>query len=199
MGTGGMRYGAGRPGYRAKAEQLQRVDIRIWRQRGYLWAGRSFSWHWNRGGDPAGSIGVKVGDGGDSLRLEYTVGDADERRDGTQTIRLTRTPCHFGNSRPWFVCPCCSRRAGLLYLRWGRFACRRCQKVAYTVQSYDQLDALWHKAAKLEARLGEHWQRPKGMRRHTYELILTELEDCAERREMAFAEAVERMFGSNPP
>jgi hypothetical protein len=44
MGTGGLRCGAGRPAYRIKAEQLQRVDIRVWRKRGLLWVGGSNSW-----------------------------------------------------------------------------------------------------------------------------------------------------------
>ena len=63
MGKGGMRWGAGRPGYRAKAEQLQRVDIRVWHKRGYLTPSQYFSWAWNRGGEPTGSIAVRVHDG----------------------------------------------------------------------------------------------------------------------------------------
>jgi hypothetical protein len=42
MGQGGARFGAGRPAYRAKGEQLQRVDVRIWARQGYLSRARVF-------------------------------------------------------------------------------------------------------------------------------------------------------------
>ena len=71
MGTGGARYGAGRPGYRLKAEQTFKVDLRLWKKMGYLLDGRSFSWEWSRGGEAAGSIGVSVRR--DSIRLGYAV------------------------------------------------------------------------------------------------------------------------------
>ncbi len=194
MSRGGMRYGAGRPGHRAKAEHMQRVDIRLWRRGGYLLAGRSFTWRWNRDGDPAGSIGVQV-NGADLLQLHYMVGDGDQRRDGSQTIRLDRSSCTFGGTRPWFVCPCCHRRAGLLFMRWGRFACRTCQQVAYASQSCDGIDRLWRKQAKIEARLGKHWQRPKGMWQRTYQRLKGGLIDCEVRREDAIAVAMARLFG----
>lgn len=193
MGTGGIRYGAGRPAHRAKAEQLQRVDIRQWNRGGYLRPGRSFSWSWNRGGEPTGSIAVLVHTV-DSLTLQYMIGDSDKRRDGTQTIRLAHTACGFGSTRPWFVCPLCQRRAGLLFMRWGRFACRHCQRVAYSSQSDDELDGLWRKQATLEKRLGKKWQRPKGMRSRTYECLLGQLWGLEERRNRAFALAVSRLM-----
>lgn len=45
-------YRAGRPGYKAKAEQLHRVDIRQCHRGAYLRPGRSFSWSWNRASLP---------------------------------------------------------------------------------------------------------------------------------------------------
>jgi hypothetical protein len=188
-----MRYGAGRPAYRAKAEHLQRVDIRTWHRGGYLSAGRLFSWSWNRGGEATGSIGVRVRDG-NSLDLQYMLGAQGERRDASQSIRLGYTACHYGNARPWFICPVCQSRAGLLFMRWGRFACRRCQRVAYASQSDDQLDALWRRQAHIERRLGAKWQRPKGMRHRTYQRLIADLIDCEERRDAAFAVAASRLL-----
>ena len=72
MGRGGSRCGAGRPAYRAKAEQLQRVEIGRWHRGGYLRAGSYFSWSWNRGGKPTGSIGVLM-HGEHSLALRYNI------------------------------------------------------------------------------------------------------------------------------
>jgi hypothetical protein len=189
-----MRWGAGRPGYRAKAEQLQRVDIRVWRKQGYLTPGQYFSWAWNRGGEPTGSIAVRVHDA-QSLSLLYSVGAGHDRRDGSQTIALAHTPCHYGSSRPWFVCPRCQRRAGLLFMRWGRFACRRCQKVTYTSQSEDLMARMWRKQGKIEARLGENWQRPKTMRRRTHEAFIEALMACEARRDEAFCDVVQRFLG----
>lgn len=192
MGTGGMRCGAGRPSYRAKAEQLQRVDIGVWRRGGYLTASRSFSWSWNRGGEPSGSINVLVRSH-DSLTLHYMIGSEGKRRDGTQTIRLAHTACNYGNYRPWFVCPCCQRRAGLLFMRAGRFACRHCQRVAYTSQSEDRCARTWRAQQKLEGRLGENWQRPKGMRKATHEQLLDRIWAYEETRDIEIAALVLRL------
>lgn len=122
------------------------------------------------------------------------VGSDDQRRDGSQTIRLAHTACNYGKSRPWFVCPVCQRRAGVLYMRAGRFACRHCQRVSYASQSGDVLDRMWRKQSKLEARLGEYWQRPKGMRHCTYDRLIDQLEACEQRREDAFCEFTARFL-----
>ena len=197
MSKGGSRCGAGRPGYRCQAEHLQRVEIGRWHRGGYLRDGTQFTWSWNRGGEPTGSIGVHVF-GADSLRLLYNiVGDDDQRRDASQTIRIDHTSCNYGGVRPWFLCSVCHRRAGLLFLRAGRFACRHCNRVAYVTQSCDALDRMWRKQAKIEARLGDNWQRPKGMRRHTYDRLIETLVDCEHRRDLAFCAMAARMFGAD--
>ena len=189
MAKGGARYGAGRPAYRVKAEQVMRVDIRIWHKRGLLWDGGRNTWSWSRGDERAGSITFSVSE--QSVRLTYAVNGLD----ASQTIPRTSTPCHYGGARPWFLCPLCQRRTALLYMRAGRFACRHCQRVAYSSQSEDVVGRTWIKQRKQEARLGDDWQRPKGMRHSTYERLLDRLQDCEERREMAFCERVGRLFG----
>lgn len=193
MGAGGMRFGAGRPSHKVKAEHLQRVEIGRWHRGGYLRAGQSFTWSWHRGDEPTGSIGVLV-HGTDSLALQYMVGSDDQRRDGSQTIRLAHTACNYGKSRPWFVCPVCQCRAGVLYMRAGRFACRRCQRVAYASQSCDLLDRLWRKQTKIEVRLEKHWQRPKGMRHKTYARLMNVLLHCESAREDEFAQFAARLL-----
>lgn len=174
MSRGGMRYGAGRPSYKVKAEHLQRVEIGRWHRGGYLRGVQSFTWRWHRGDEPTGSIGVWV-HGADSLALQYMVDSDDQRRDGSQTIGLAHTACNYGKSRPWFVCPVCQRRAGVLYMRAGRFACRHCQQVSYSSQSEDGCGRTWRAQGKLEKRLGAHWAKPKGMHWATYERLLDRL------------------------
>lgn len=174
MGRGGARSGAGRPGYRAKAEQLHRVDVREWARRGYLRGPCAFSWTWQRGGEPSGAISVYV-DSAQALRLAYTFTGDGAARNVSQPVDLAETACTFGGRRQSFACPQCARRVGLLYLRCGRFACRHCQRVAYSSQSEDTLDRLWRKQAKIERGLDDNWQRPKGMRHHTYRLLVDQV------------------------
>lgn len=191
MGTGGMRYGAGRPGYRAKAEQLLRINIADFKRRGYLHSGTGFNWSWSRGDEPVGSIGVRV-ESEFALRLIYAVGAEGDRRDASQTLGILHTPCHFGASRPWFACPLCHARVGVVYCRWGRFACRACQKVGYSSQSDCPIDRTWRRQRKAEDRLGKNWTRPKGMRMTTYRRLRDFVLDCEMRRD----EAIDMRMGS---
>ena len=89
MSRGGMRFGAGRPSHKVKAEHLQRVEIGRWHRGGYLRAGRSFTWSWHRGDEPTGNIGVLV-HGADSLALQYMVGSDGQRRDDAFCVVAAR-------------------------------------------------------------------------------------------------------------
>ncbi len=194
MAKGGQRWGAGRPGYRVKAEQLKRIDVRRWGKLGYLSRARTFSWGWSSNGESSGSISIVV-QSPMALSLRYTVTTNDEKHNIKDTVQLLHAPCNLGGTRPWFSCPRCARPVAVLYMRAGRFACRHCQRVAYSTQSEDVLQRTWLKQRKLEARLGDDWQRPKGMRHATYERLLDRLHDCEARRDMAFCERVGRLFG----
>lgn len=194
MSRGGSRWGAGRPGTRVKAEYLQRVDVREWARRGRLIEPGSFLWSWHRGGVPSGSIGVTV-HSPHALTLRYGFSEDGKQRTVAQGVNVACTPCPFGGSRQWFVCPCCARRVALLYLRGWRFACRQCQRVAYASQSEDAIARLWRKQSKIEARLNEHWQRPKGMRRRTHDSLISALVECEERRELTLETVFIRAFG----
>ncbi len=174
MGTGGARCGAGRPGYRVKAELLMRVDIREWHRRGLLWDGGRNTWSWSRGSERVGSITFSVSE--HTINLIYSL----DGRNASQTIMRASTSCHYGGSRPWFQCPVCQHRTALLYMRAGRFACRKCQKVSYSTQSgtsHDRVCNLYHKlAAKLDG------GKPKWQRWATF----NKLEDRFERVSRAF-------------
>ena len=169
MAKGGARLGAGRPGYRLKAEQTPKIDIRVWHKRGLLWDGSSNTWSWSRGDQSAGSIRFTVN--ADNIRLTY----AAQGQDASQTIRTTTTPCRYGGARTWFECPVCSGRAAVLFMRAGRFACRQCQRVSYTSQSgsaHDRANVRYHQLhALIEA------GKPKGQRWATF----NRLEDRFER------------------
>jgi len=196
MGKGGARFGAGRPAYRVKAEHLQRIAVGDWARQGYLRGACSFSWGWNRGGVPSGSIGVQV-HSADNLTLRYALTQEGVARDVAERITITRTACPYGGARPWFHCPRCARRVAVLYMRQGYFACRHCQRVAYSSQSCGTLDRTWIKQRKIEARMGDDWQRPKGMRQRTYNALLDKLADCEARRDEAFVLVVKRFMGAS--
>lgn len=51
-------------------------------------------------------------------------------------LRLAWTPCNYGGSRPWFVCPGegCGRRAVILYGPSSPFLCRQCRGLCYASQ-----------------------------------------------------------------
>lgn len=182
MGAGGYRLGAGRPGWHTKAEACLRLDVRTFAQRGLLGSG-SFVWAWtnNATGKQTASVGVTVSL--DAIELQYTTGDTHIR----QPVCIERTHCNFGGARPWFACPRCNRRVALLYLRSGCFACRHCWRLVYSSQSEDALGRSWRAQRKLEARLGDDWERPKGMHDATLKRIIDRVLDCEAVRERELA------------
>lgn len=184
MAKGGMRWGAGRPGWRLIAEHCRRIDVRAWRSAGTLRDGYSGSWSWHRGVEHTGSIGYAIEGAWAVLRYNADSVAITER------VGLEKTSCHFGGSRTWFRCPRCASRVAVLYMRSARFACRCCQRVAYASQSEDACGRSWRKQSRAEARLGENWRRPKGMHHATYAHLMAVIFDCEETREIELARFV---------
>ncbi len=184
MGAGGSRYGAGRPAHNLKAESVPRVDVRRWARSGYFERASYFSWGWNRGGEPSGSINVQSSP--DSMTLIYRIKDryTDEWQDKQQVVPIVHTACGYGGTRAWFRCPVCYRRCALLYLRAYRFACRKCQRVAYSSQSGNAMDRLMQKSHKLRAEISDG--KPKGMRWRTYDQICEQVGEIEERVDRQF-------------
>lgn len=188
MGRGGMRYGAGRPGWRVKAEHTLRLDVRDLSRRRLL-GGGSFTWTWRNTETGETTASVNVTTFPDLMRLSY-------RANGTetaQTFTIERTPCPFGGSRPWLRCWRCSRRVAVLFLRGDRFACRSCGGVAYASQSEDDIGRAWRTQTKLERRLDDDLKRPKGMRQATYEHLVARIIGCERLREKRISEFLVRL------
>ena len=144
------------------------------------------TWRWTDGysGSVRGTIGYTVGE--QSVWLSYRA----DGQDAGQRISTERTRCTFGGSRPWFICPVRGERVAVLYYRARRFACRHCQRLAYASQSEDTCGRTWRRQAKLEARLGPNWSRPKGMYKTTHERLLATIRDCEERRDEVLAACI---------
>ena len=186
MGRGGHRYGAGRPGWHLKAEHCLRLDVASMARRKLL-GGGTFTWRWSNtySGEEVGSINLRVA--GDLIRLSYAI-------DGvatTQNVYVSHTPCNYGGTRPWLNCPQCHQRIGVLFLRGGAFGCRKCANVRYTSQSEDWLGRVWRLQAKLEAKLGADWARPKGMHSTTRARLLERIWNCEEARDAALCDFLE--------
>jgi hypothetical protein len=91
------------------------------------------------------------------------------------TVELDWTFCQYGGARPWFQCPECDRRAGVLYLAQRGPRCRRCLGLAYRSQHENRRDRLASKGERIRARLGGEpcifdWfpDKPPGMHWRTY-------------------------------
>lgn len=190
MARGGMRYGAGRPGHKIKNNQCLSLDVRRLKRAGMLAEGADRAWVWRNSetGERTASIGCNVAHG--RLALDFTCNGAPI----AQRVGLTRTACHKGGARAWFVCPCCERRVAVLFFRWKRFACRHCNQVAYRSQSEDACGRAWLRQSRIEEKLGPDWQRPKHMHHATYERLWQAVVDCEQVRDEWIAGMVSRLL-----
>lgn len=188
MAKGGSRYGAGRPGWRRKAESSLRIDLRaLIRKR--LLEGRWFSWTWTNShtGEEVGSISMK----GNLSQLELSFS-----ADGlpkAQTMTIERTACHFGGSRAWVRCCGCHKRVAVLFFGRGRFTCRTCALVTYSSQCEDSMARAWRRQSRLESKLEENWTRPSGMRQATYKRTIAAIMKCEDQRDMFLAAFLGRL------
>ena len=193
---GGHRYGAGRPGWRRKCEHKLAFDIRRLRRKGRLSAGQWYSWHWSRDDEHIASISVRTF--ANELLLSYTwTPYGHEPIAISCPVQLTRTPCNYGGHRTWFVCPDCGRLCDVLYgpSRRGKFSCRVCQRLAYTSESESPVDRCWRAQRKLEAKLTDNGERPRGMHRRTFDRICERWAELEERKDDLSLPGLLRILG----
>ena len=191
-------YGSGRHSYKQKAEDCRSLDVNRLHREGCLTPGRIGNWVWSRDGEEVACIGYRVEEW--RFVLDYRVrmygGDWESIE---QPTRLTYTPCHYGNSRPYFICPgvvngrACGRRVSKLFSGGRYFLCRHCYKVAYASQSEPRYDRMLRRANKLRMELGGEpgsahriAPKPKGMRQRTYQRKSFEIEWCEDQANKEF-------------
>ena len=199
-------------GSKDRVEDCLSLDVRSWRRDGWLEIGTRFSITW-RGHNRDSSIGVRaLGDAGGekvyAVELSYSLGWEGRKEDVSYAVSLSWTPCNFGGSRPWFVCPgvvngvSCGRRAAKLYLKGRYFLCRHCQDLTYASrQETGRIGAL-HKCQRIRQKLGgtanmtePFPDKPKGMHFKTYVRLLGEYEKAHEEYTRAMIEDLERLTG----
>lgn len=98
-----------------------------------------------------------------------------------QSISLEFTSCNYGGTRPWWICPSCSRRVAVLYAPRHFFACRHCFRLVYASQCESGGVRALLRVNKIRRRLGwlpgvlnEIGNRRKGMHRKTYDRLKAE-------------------------
>ncbi len=177
------------------------VDVRDWKRRGLLEAGRGFSWVWSVDGEPKNRIDVRVRT--DLVILDYRQrASGEEWRTIEEPVHLTSTPCHLGGKRIWFVCPKCDQRAAKLYSSIPYFLCRRCIKLPYGSQEESDYDRALRRAQKVRHKLGASasmddpiWEKPKGMHWQTFEGLKVEADDRGELADVFFMQRAMRHLG----
>jgi len=137
--------GSGRYGGRQRCERCLAIDVRDWQRRGFLARpGGYFTWIWSRF---AITVCVNV----NHVVLKYS---SESGEPHTESIQLAQTPCHYGGTRPWFLCPSCHCRCAKLFLRRGRFLCRVCHRLGYVIQVAARADRPRIMAQRIRLRLG---------------------------------------------
>ena len=125
---------------KTSVQLCKEISVKILRRNGFLSAGRAGKIVWT---DPAGKetgrvkIQTVTGGDGDITSLQLRIGGIVTGQE--YFIKFTRTSCHFGGYRYWFVCPVvkdgvyCGNRAAKLYLPPGGqyFGCRECYDLTY--------------------------------------------------------------------
>ncbi|MDP9357618.1 MAG: hypothetical protein M3R02_20495 [Chloroflexota bacterium] len=128
------------------------LDVRILARNGGLAPG----FHAHTWPSVWGDVVVSYAAGEAELMFQYRTRPSwwSEWRDVRQAIRIERTSCHFGGSRPRFACPLCFHRVAVLYLFDGALRCRACHGLAYASTREDRPQRVLRKANRLRTKLG---------------------------------------------
>ena len=93
-------------------------------------------------------------------------------------VEMEWTLLPSGGKRPWFICPVCGRRCGILYSIRTRILCRKCGGLSYESQSEPSHYRALRKAQKIRVRLGGSAnmtkpfpRRPRYMHWRTYQRL----------------------------
>ena len=139
---------------RRTVESCPSIDVRQWQRAGWF-AECGSIWPWHLNGRLVRSMWVTVNP--EYLTLDYECVWSNALPERLRYhVPLARTACNYGGARYWFVCPMpgCPRRAAILYLVGGRFACRHCQHLAYRTQHENFYGRGLLKAQSIREKLG---------------------------------------------
>ena len=174
-------------------EECRRLDVLYLHRNSILYSGCSFTLSWKRNGYPWGEIRIEVERS--SLVLIYHYAGNGEECDVEELISLDWTSCNYGGERPWFLCPRCGRRVGVLFLGASYFLCRHCYHLSYSSQNKNTvLDRVCRRRDKSRERLGEKWWRkPKGMHQKTFDRLRCRLSRAEMQADLLLDREMEKM------
>jgi hypothetical protein len=194
-------FGSGRPGWKDKVEDCRSLDVNRLHREGCLAPGYVGGWQWTRDGERVANVSMQSTDKTLTLIYRFRQNGGDWQ-DVQQVTGLTSTPCRFGGTRPWFICPGvvngirCGQRVGKLHAAGRYFLCRHCYQLAYSSQSEREFDRLLRRANKLRTALGGEpgtgaliATKPKGMHWQTYDARVEEIVRLEEQANQLFIAA----------
>ena len=166
-------FGSGQRGGKDCTGDMRQVDVRRLHREGHLKPGMAYNRQWTRNGEVISSIGMSVQ--ADLVRFTYRHRPAGgDWQDVHCPAYLERTPCTYGGTRAWWLCPTCGKRCAILYI--GKTpACRHCYRLAYRSERETTSDRATRQVNKLRDRLD--WEpgflngngpKPKGMHWRTF-------------------------------
>ena len=182
--------GSGRNGGGPVVDGCRSLDVNRLHREGWLRPGWTGTLRWSRDGEDAGSIGLRASQG--RITLTYRCRWCEEEwQDVEEQVPIVRTPCTFGGSRPWFVCPGivdgvpCRRWVAKLYGPGRYFLCRHCHGLAYQSQREQPHERALRRANGIRMRLGGEPgvlcpfpEKPKGMHWRTYQRLWRRVRDA---------------------
>lgn len=172
-------YGSGRRAWgNGKAEDCLAVDIRALKKGGHLrgwW--KPVAWGlYSGGGHCIASVDLRIEE--EAVHFEYRVRNRDGNLEHRHRVAaIERTPCRFGGTRPWFICPRagCGRRVTTLYIADGEVGCRHCHELLYASQSESPAGRAMRRERRIRKKLGMGpnltvpiTAKPKGMHWRTF-------------------------------
>ena len=171
-------YGSGRRwSSKETTDDYRRLDVRWLYRKGWLAPGCVANLRWSSRGVEIAAI--REWAESDRITVRYSHQYNGEPWETLEyPIFIERTRCHYGGTRPWFLCPKpgCGRRVAVLYS--GKyFYCRHCRQLAYSSQRESPLDRALARAQSLHIRLGGDGCvidglppfKPKGMHKRSYD------------------------------
>ena len=133
---------------KSEADHVTRLSITDLTKRGLLDGILPCTLRWQNnilGTEQKVDVAVCRKGGKQICELSYELGSSATGKNGHQCkVSITTTPCHYGGTRRWFLCPMkndgvlCKKRIAILYLKEGSFGCRHCHHLTYSSQNQNQ-------------------------------------------------------------
>ena len=155
LGSGG--WGKKKKKHRRTVESCLVLDVNDLSARGCFQPGLFSTCQWLDGSGGIFSIRLRYEAERLFLSYDHQAGGGEPAEEVTEIIPIVRSPCRFGGSQPFFLCPGtsaavggvgCGRRVGKLYLARRYFLCRSCSQIVYAVRHEPE----WQRASRRATR-----------------------------------------------